>query len=300
MLVFLGVLACMSVGVLSAEPPVSPWQALNPSLGEPTRAEIDAAQEEFDDTPYDVTYPEGHNETERQYHQEEDDMMAELPFKLPFKMDKKQSAVAMKLLKEAVKPVLKSKRLQEFVAYLDDSIASYRSDLESQMYVTLVLDSLQEIYEGKETSELNIILKRFFENMSDEETARTLDSVWRSYVTPVLTSYIYNPMRNYVVTPVRSYIYEPITNYVSEFAERIGTWMESSRRPYIDIQYPEYSRWSQTFNDYANRISDWTAQARDGLAVARRMLELQDEARGCYDCGVQQQMDSQEIYSVQQ
>lgn len=285
MLVFLGVLMCMGVSVLSAEPPVSPWQALNPALAEATHFEVTNIQEEYDDAPYETTYSEAQysNETDYEYTTEEE-LFAN---RLPFKMDKKQISVAIKLLKAAVKPVLKSKRVRDAVAYIDESLTSYKTDLETQLYISLLLDSMQEIYEGKETSELNMLLKRFFTDMSDEETGRTLNSVWRAYVAPYLTSYVYNPVRNYVVTPVRSYIYDPLSNYVTDFAERIGTWMESSQRPYIDIQYPEtYSRWSDTVSSYTNRISDWTAQARQGLEIARRMLELQEESKQCgYNCG---------------
>nr|XP_027210666.1 uncharacterized protein LOC113804036 [Penaeus vannamei] len=87
-------------------------------------------------------------------------------------MDKKQIAVAMKLLKEAVKPILKSKALREAVAYLDDSLSSFNGDIETQLYLRLVLDSAQDIYEGKEAAQIHTILKEYITDMSDEETAR--------------------------------------------------------------------------------------------------------------------------------
>ncbi|XP_068216691.1 uncharacterized protein [Palaemon carinicauda] len=135
-----------------------------------------------------------------------------------------------------------------------------------------------------------------------QATARTLGSVWRSYLSPALDNYVVDPMRSYVLDPVRSYLYEPISDYVNDFAERIETWMDGSQRPYIDVQYPEnyYRRWSERVNSYASRISDWASQARQGLEMARRMLEIQDEGR-CYSCGDQDEhyLEDVNMYNVQ-
>ncbi|XP_066987519.1 uncharacterized protein [Macrobrachium rosenbergii] len=304
-MMLLGLLVCLSVGTLAQESPISPWQSLNSAMSDAPKDDAAAGktgEEEFSDAPYDVTYPEADYQNETDYMSDEELILQSLPFKLPFKMDKKQLAVSMKILKAAVKPILKSKELRDAVAYIDESLAKYKTDLESQMYVTLLMDSMQEIYEGKETAELNMMIKRIFTDMSDEETARTLGSVWRSYVSPAIDNYVIDPMRSYVIQPVRSYLYEPISDYVYDFAERIETWMDGSQRPYIDIQYPEnyYRRWSERVNDYASRISNWASQARQGLEMARRMLELQEEGR-CHGCADQEEhyLEDVNFYNVQ-
>lgn len=166
LLLLVSALACFAGVVRASEPPVSPWQVLNP----PLEADLDL-------NPLQNTYPEEYeadsNVTVYEDEDEEEEMhIPELPFKLPFKMDKKQIAVAMKLLKEAVKPILKSKALRETVAYLDDYLASYNGDIETQLYLRLVLDSAQDIYEGKEAGQIHAIVKDFFTDMSDEVSVK--------------------------------------------------------------------------------------------------------------------------------
>ncbi|XP_042204116.1 uncharacterized protein LOC121853807 isoform X2 [Homarus americanus] len=273
LLVVAGVLAYLGVGVMTVDPPVNPWQAINPALGENTP--YDALQTNPDVEP---TYAETDSNTDLT--PEEEALISELPFKLPFKMDKKQLAVAMKLLKAAIKPVIKSKTLRETVAYLDALFGFYSEDLEAQMYMTLLLDSLQDMYEGKEAAQLHKLMKGFFTDITgDEATARSIDDMWRSTL-----ELMYDPVKDYFFRPVNNYLVEPISSAVSGFAERIGKWMggNSNTKHYVNVQYPEsYSRWSETVSSYANRLSDWTAQARQGLEMAARMLEAQDMARSC-------------------
>lgn len=168
LLLLVSALACLGGVARASEPPVSPWQVLNP----PLRGEGDA----YDIGPLENTYPE-EQETDANvatYEDEEEEYIPELPFKLPFKMDKKQVAVAMKLLKEAVKPILKSKSLRETLAYFDEALASFSSDIETQLYLRLILDSAQDLYEGKESAQIHMIMKDFFTDMSDEVSVENI------------------------------------------------------------------------------------------------------------------------------
>ncbi|XP_045615220.1 uncharacterized protein [Procambarus clarkii] len=276
LLAVLGALAFLGMGVSATEPPVSPWQALNPSLAEKT------PYEEPEDIEAEETYEPSTLEANDTTYltPEEEYLISNIPIKLPFKMEKKQLAVAMKLLKEAAKPIIKSKTLRQTVAYLDSALGAYSEDLELQMYMTLLFDSLQDLYEGKEAVQLHKIMRGFFTDISDEATARAIDDVWRSTL-----ELVYDPVRNYVVQPVNNYLVGPISTAVNGFAERIGKWM-GNRKHYVNVQYPEsYARWSDAMSSYASRLSDWTSQARQGIELAARMLEAQDQARSCVtDC----------------
>ncbi|XP_053634082.1 uncharacterized protein [Cherax quadricarinatus] len=265
-LVFMGVCASAS------EPGASPWQALNPALTDTNpykETEADTTQETFEPTHLEA------NATS-ELTPEEEFLVSNIPINLPFKMEKKQLAVAMKLLKEAVKPIIKNKALHQTVAYIDSLLGAYREDLELQMYMTLLLDSFQDMFEGKEAVQFHKVLRGFFTEISDEATARTIDDMWRSTM-----DLVSDPFRDYFVRPVNNYLVAPISNAVSGFADRIGRWM-GSRKHYVNVKYPEsYSRWSEAMSTYANRLSDWTSQARQGIELAARMLEAQDQARGC-------------------
>lgn len=156
-----GLVACLG-GVLSQqEPPVSPWQALNPALAGPVSSEVPQPQ-------YQPPRPE-HDRT--QLSPEEEFLVNNMPFKLPFKMEKKQIAVAMKLLKEAAKPVVKSKVLRQSVAYLDEVVRAYVDDIEMQMYMSFVLDSLQDFYDGKEATQFHKFMRGFLGDLSGDEVS---------------------------------------------------------------------------------------------------------------------------------
>lgn len=273
-------------GVAMGAEPINTWQKINPALGLDAKPldnfqETVAPEEYYEEEAYEVTYPEG-----GEYDHEYDYNPTDLPFKLPFKLDKKQVAVAMKLLKEAVKPILKSKRLRETVAYVDDALQSYTGDVETQLYVRFVLDSAQDIYEGKE-GQLQTMVKGFFTDGGDEATARTIDEVWESYVSPVMNDYLYQPMRRYIVAPIREMFYDPMSNYLGDFAERMGSFLGfySSDELYHN-QYPQYyNRWSNGINEFAKRISSMTSQARQGLEVAARVIEAQEANELARSCG---------------
>ncbi|XP_047491740.1 uncharacterized protein LOC125040974 [Penaeus chinensis] len=281
LLLLVSALACFAGVARASEPPVSPWQVLNPPL-----------EADFDIDSLQNTYPEEYeadsNVTvyEDEEEEEEEEMhIPELPFKLPFKLDKKQIAVAMKLLKEAVKPILKSRTFRETVAYLDDSLASYKDDIETQLYLRLALDSAQDIYEGKEAGQIHSIVKEFFTDMSDEETARTIEDMW-DYVSPAMDVWFYTPVRKYLVDPVREYLYYPVSNVINDFADRIGRFMNNDYdSSYVSVQYPQYQRWSDSVNRFTNRISKWTSQARRSLETAARVIEAQDEQYEARACG---------------
>jgi len=275
-----GLVSC----VMSAEPPVSPWQALNPALASPVQySDIPQPQPQYEPTRQD----------EKSYlSPEEEFLINNMPFKLPFKMEKKQIAVAMKLLKEAAKPVVKSKVLRESVAYLDEVVRDYVDDQDAQVYMTFVLDSLQDLYEGKEATQFHKFMRGFFSDLSgDEQTARSIDGVFRSTM-----QYVYNPVRNYF----RNYLVDPLTSYVNGFAKRIGTWMGNDRSYVGKIHHPEnyespdnhIHTWSNRMSSYARSFSDWTRQARMGLEVAARMLEVEDQRSCGGSCGTKPYEDT--------
>ena len=65
----------------------------------------------------------------------------------------------MKLLREAVKPVVTSESLKEMVEYVDDAVHAFIEDVETQLYLRLVLDTTQEIYEKKESTQINRMIE---------------------------------------------------------------------------------------------------------------------------------------------
>jgi len=194
--------------------------------------------------------------------------------------------VAMKLLKEAAKPVVKSKVLREYVGYLDEMVTDFVDDQDTQIYLTFILDSLQDFYEGKEATQFHKFMRGFFSDLSgDEQTARSIDGVFRSTM-----DYVYTPMRNIF----RRYMVDPLSNYVTGFAKRMSTWMGNDRSYVGKIHHPEYESsenhihtWSNRVSTYARSLNDWTRQARMGLEVAARMLEAEDSMRSCgnHGCG---------------
>ncbi|KAK8404046.1 hypothetical protein O3P69_000247 [Scylla paramamosain] len=184
-------------------------------------------------------------------------------------MDKKQTAVAMKLLKEAVKPVIKSKTLQDTVAYIDEALEYFAHDRDTQMYMTLFFDFMQDVYEGKQAERVDKIVHGFITDNSDEVTARTMRSMW---------DYLAEPVDRYFFDTMRSYFVRPISKAMNSFAERIGTWMGNDNAlPHSP--YPPHTSWSKTVKNYARKFSDMSRQARQSLAFAADVLQEQDQAR---------------------
>lgn len=192
-----------------------------------------------------------------------------LPFKPPFKMDKKQMAVIIKLLKKAVKPVLKSERLRTMVSIVDDFIQELEYNQENKKYYAGMLNAAQDVY-----GELN----RMY-NTEDEAAARTMSTVGNIYRQSVLN--------NWLVEPFRSWVIEPITNTVSGAAERIYNMIPSNSWV-VDTNWIDnpFANWGDNFNHYVNRISNWSARARNTLDVTARLLEAQDgPSARCSGCG---------------
>ncbi|MPC67412.1 hypothetical protein E2C01_061587 [Portunus trituberculatus] len=193
------VLACIASVTSQQYPPQGPWESLTP----PVQPSVEAG-------------PVQPSRDEIALTDEEEFLVSNIPFKLPFKMDKKQTAVAMKLLKEAMKPVIKSKTLQDTVAYIDDALEYFVHDRDTQMYVTLFFDFMQDVYEGKQAERVDKIVRGFINDNSDEVTARTINDVW---------NYVADPFDRYFFDTMRSYVVRPISKAMNSFAERIGTWM---------------------------------------------------------------------------
>lgn len=66
-----------------------------------------------------------------------------------------------------------------------------------------------------------------------QETARTLDDMWRSTL-----DYVYDPVKTFVMRPMRSLVLEPLGNAVSDFAGRIGFWAVNTPSG-LHMDYPE-------------------------------------------------------------
>lgn len=184
-----GVLACIG-SVTPTEPPQGPWQALNPAVATPEKAK--PQREEVMLTP------------------EEEFLVNNIPFKLPFKMDRKQTAVAMKLMKEAVKPIIKSKTLHETVSYVDDLLHFLVDDIETQMYMNFFLDFMQDIYEGKEREQVDKIVKSFIYDNSDEvrEAQHQVKEGGTGAQTDIyIDRQVYRQLRKQVNTLVRSFVH---------------------------------------------------------------------------------------------
>jgi len=177
-------------------------------------------------------------------------------------------AVVIKLLKKAVKPVLKSERLRTMVSIVDDFIQELEHNQENKQYYSEMLDVAQDVY-GE--------VRRMYN--SAEVEGRTLSTVQNIYRESVLN--------NWFVTPFTDYIITPITSRISYAAERVyemlpqNTWV-------VDTDYfNPFPRWGETFDYYVNRISNWSASSRRALETTARFLEQEDAVvgRACPGCG---------------
>ena len=144
-------MACIASAASQQYPPQGPWESLTPSV-----------------QPSEEPNPTQPTKGEIALTDEEEFLVSHMPFKLPFKMDKKQIAVTMKLLKEAMKPVIKSKTLQDTVAYIDDVLHYFTLNKDAQMYVTLFFDFMQDVYENKQADRVDKIVRGFIADNSDE------------------------------------------------------------------------------------------------------------------------------------
>jgi len=243
-------LVCLAVGV-SSEAPQSPWPTLTPTA-QPQRQSFD----------------NGQALAQLALTMEEEILVDMLPFKPPFKMDKKQMAVIIKLLKKAVKPVLKSERLRTMVYIVDDFIQDLEHNQENKKYYAGMLNAAQDVY-----GELN----RMY-NTEDEAQARTMSTVGNIYRQSVLN--------NWFVAPFRSYIIDPITTTVTGAVERISNMMPSNSY-IVDTTWINnpFESLGENFFYYVDRISNWSARARSTLDATARLLDAQDESARCAGCG---------------
>lgn len=250
------------VGFAAAAEPMSPWQSLNEKM----------VKEDKYDTQY--------KEAPKKVKDTADVVLGyyeDLPYKLPFKVDKKQVQVAMKLLREAVKPVVTSETLREMVEYVDDAVHSFIEDVETQLYLRLVLDTTQEIYEKKESTQINAMIEDFLVGDAEGAKARSLGSMAR-YIETMMSDYIYSPLRRFLILPAREYIYEPAYSTVSGLMDRIGRFMgfedEENEYYYEEYEYPQHT-WSNGLHQFARRMGSLTQQVRQGLEVAAKVMEEQ-------------------------
>lgn len=249
----LGRISCLAVVCLvmrvSGESPQSPWPTLTPTA-----------------QPVKQAFDQGQAIAQLALTMEEEILVEMLPFKPPFKMDKKQMAVIIKLLKKVVKPVLKSERLRSMVAIVDDFMQELEYNQENKKYYTGMLNAAQDVYR-----ELNTM----YNAEQDEAQARTMASVASIYRESVLNTYMVQPFMNWVVRPV--------TSRISTAAERVYNMIPSNSWV-VDTNYINpFASWGETFNYYVNRISNWSARARSTLDATARLLEDQDAAR-CIGC----------------
>jgi len=243
-------LVCLALGV-SSETPQSPWPALTPTT-----------------QPVKQTFDNGHAIAQLALTLEEEVLVEMMPFKPPFKMDKKQMAVVLKLLKKLVKPVLKSERLRTMVAIVDEFMQDLEYNQENKKYYNGMLDAAQDVYKE---------VKRMYNaEPTDEAQARTWETVSGIYRSSILNNWFVQPFNEWILTP--------ITSRITSAADRIynmipdNTWV-------VDTNYVNpFQRWSETWNYYVNRISNFSSRARHTLEATARLLEEQDAAR-CHGCG---------------
>jgi len=248
-------LVCLVLGV-SGETPQSPWPALTP-------------------TPQPVKQSFNNEQAIAQLAltMEEELLVEMLPFKPPFKMDKKQMAVIIKLLKKAVKPVLKSERLRTMVHIVDDFMQDLEYNQENKKYYTGMLNAAQDVYH-----EVNRLYN--YENM-DEAQARTINTALES----VSNIYRSSVLNNWIVQPFNNWILSPLTSRISNAAERIYN-MVPNNSWVVDTNYINpFTSWGETFNYYVDRFSNWSARARNTLDATARLLEQQDAVSArCSGC----------------
>jgi len=242
---------CLALGAVHGEAPTSPWPELTPTQ-----------------KPAKQTFDQGQAMAQLAMTMEEELLVEMLPFKPPFKMDKKQMAVVIKLLKKLVKPVLKSERLRTMVSIVDDFMQELEHNQENKQYYIGMLNAAQDVY-----GEVNRMYN------SEEAQGRTFETVQSIYRESVLN--------NYIVQPISSWIIEPITSRVYYAAERVYEMLPSNTW-IVDTEYfNPFASWGETFDYYVNRIANWSAGTRRALTATARMLQAQDEAEGrnCFECG---------------
>jgi len=242
---------CLALGAVHGEAPTSPWPELTPTQ-----------------KPAKQTFDQGQAMAQLAMTMEEELLVEMLPFKPPFKMDKKQMAVVIKLLKKLVKPVLKSERLRTMVSIVDDFMQELEHNQENKQYYIGMLNAAQDVY-----GEVNRMYN------SEEAQGRTFETVQSIYRESVLN--------NYIVQPISNWIIEPITSRVYYAAERVYEMLPSNTW-IVDTEYINpFASWGETFDYYVNRIANWSAGTRRALTATARMLQAQDEAEGrnCFECG---------------
>jgi len=244
-------LVCFVVGT-RAEAPQSPWPTLTPTA--------QPAKQAFD---------QGQAIAQLALTMEEEILVEMLPFKPPFKMDKKQMAVIIKLLKKAVKPVLKSERLRNMVAIVDDFMQELEYNQENKKYYSSMLNAAQDVYREVNT---------MYNAEQDEAQARTMTSIANVYRESVMNQYLVQPFMNWVITP--------ITSRITNAAERVYNMMPSNSLVVDTNWINPFESWGETFNYYVDRISSWSASTRRALESTARLLEQQDAVSSarCIGC----------------
>lgn len=196
-----------------------------------------------------------------------------LPFKPPFKMDKKQMAVVIKLLKKAVKPVLKSERLRYMVATVDGFVKDLDENQENKEYYIGMLNVAQDVY---------ATLNRMYN--SEEAQGRTGggSTVGNIFRESVLNQWFISPFTEYVITPITS----RFSSVFSSAIERVSNLIPENTL-LIDTDWVNpFTSWGETFDYYVNRIADISARSRSTFEATARILKEQDqiEGRSCNDC----------------
>ncbi|CAL4069835.1 unnamed protein product [Meganyctiphanes norvegica] len=243
-------LVCLALSV-NGEAPQSPWQTLTPTA-----------------KPVKHAFDQGQAIAQLALHMEEEILVEMLPFKPPFKMDKKQMAVIIKLLKKGVKPILKSERLLTMISTVDDFIQDLESNQENKKYYAGMLNAAQDVYRE---------LKRMYNaEQTDEGQARTWDSVSSIYQSSVLRNWIVSPFTNWVITP--------ITSRLSSVVDRVSNLIPNNSWV-IDTEYINpFESLGETFQYYVNRMSSWSSRARHTLEATARLLEEQDAIAAARSC----------------
>jgi len=239
-------LVCLALGV-SGEAPESPWPVLTPKA-----------------FPAKQTFNQEHAIAQLALTLEEEVLVEMLPFKAPFKMDKKQMAVVIRLLKKLVKPILKSERLRTMVAIIDGYIQDLAEE-ENKKYYADIADIAQNVRRE---------VKRVYN--SEEVQGRTFETMTNIYRESVLNNYIVQPFTNWIISP--------ITSRISLAAERISEMLPTNTWIVDTEYYNPFSTWGETFDYYVDRISNWSARSRSALEATARLIEEQ-EGRACDDCG---------------
>lgn len=256
-------LVCLAVSV-SGEAPQSPWQSLTPST-HPVKQENNYNAKK--------TFDQGQAIAQLALTLEEEMLVEMLPFKPPFKMDKKQMAVVIKLLKKAVKPVLKSERLRYMVATVDGFVKDLDENQENKEYYIGMLNVAQDVY---------ATLNRMYN--SEEAQGRTGggSTVGNIFRESVLNQWFISPFTEYVITPITS----RFSSVFSSAIERVSNLIPENTL-LIDTDWVNpFTSWGETFDYYVNRIADISARSRSTFEATARILNEQDqiEGRSCHGC----------------